>query len=92
MDAALKIPVIDARATGENINRMRKARGLSTAEMQDILGFTNRNAIYKWFRGVNLPTLDNLVILAALFDVTVSDIIVVSKEVRFAAKDRKNGV
>ena len=92
MDAALKIPVIDARATGENINRMRKARGLSTAEMQDILGFTNRNAIYKWFRGVNLPTLDNLVILAALFDVNVSDIIVVSKEVRFAAKDRKNGV
>jgi transcriptional regulator with XRE-family HTH domain len=81
MDAALKIPVIDARATGENINRMRKARGLSTAEMQDILGFTNRNAIYKWFRGVNLPTLDNLVILAALFDVNVSDIIVVSKEV-----------
>ena len=81
MDAALKIPVIDARATGENINRMRKARGLSTAEMQDILGFTNRNAIYKWFRGVNLPTLDNLVILAALFDVNMSDIIVVSKEV-----------
>ena len=81
MDAALKIPVIDARATGENINRMRKARGLSTAEMQDILGFTNRNAIYKWFRGVNLPTLDNLVILAALFEVSVSDIIVVSKEV-----------
>jgi transcriptional regulator with XRE-family HTH domain len=81
MDAALKIPVIDARATGENINRMRKAKGLSTAEMQDILGFTNRNAIYKWFRGVNLPTLDNLVILAALFDVNVSDIIVVSKEV-----------
>lgn len=81
MDAALKIPVIDARATGENINRMRKARGLSTAEMQDILGFTNRNAIYKWFRGVNLPTLDNIVILAALFDVNVSDIIVVSKEV-----------
>lgn len=81
MDAALKIPVIDARATGENINRMRKARGLSTAEMQDILGFTNRNAIYKWFRGVNLPTLDNLVILAALFEVNVSDIIVVNKEV-----------
>lgn len=81
MDAVLKIPVIDARATGENINRMRKASGLSTAEMQDILGFTNRNAIYKWFRGVNLPTLDNLVILAALFDVNVSDIIVVSKEV-----------
>ena len=81
MDAALKIPVIDARATGENINRMRKAKGLSTAEMQDILGFTNRNAIYKWFRGVNLPTLDNIVILAALFDVNVSDIIVVSKEV-----------
>ena len=81
MDAALKIPIIDARATGENINRMRKARGLSTTEMQDILGFTNRNAIYKWFRGVNLHTLDNIVILAALFDVNVSDIIVVSKEV-----------
>lgn len=81
MDAAVRVPVIDAKATGENINRMRKAKGLSTTEMQDVLGFTNRNAIYKWFNGVNLPTLDNLVILAALLEVNMNDIIVVSKEV-----------
>lgn len=70
------IPVIDVKATGENINRMRKERNLSTLEMQSVLGLASRMAIYKWFNGQSLPTLDNMVILASMFGVSVNDILV----------------
>ena len=69
-------PVINMTATGQNIVRMRKAAGLTVQELQAIFGFTSPQAIYKWQRGTAMPTLDNLVVLAAVFGVTMDDIIV----------------
>ena len=70
------IPVIDTVATGKNIVRLRKQAGLTIRDVQDVFGFSTPQAIYKWQRGDALPTIDNLVILAAIFDVTIDDIIV----------------
>lgn len=72
-----KVPVIDTRATGQNIKRLRQSAGVSVRELQTILGFTNPQAIYKWQNGDSLPTIDNLVILAAVLGVTIDEIIVV---------------
>ena len=72
----MMIPTIDAVATGENINRLRIERDLTVADMQDVLGFSTPQAIYKWLNGKNLPTIDNLVILADMLNVSVSEIIV----------------
>ena len=69
-------PVIDLDATGKNISRLRAGAGYSVKELQGILGFANPQAIYKWQNGINLPTVDNLVVLAAVFGVTVDDILV----------------
>ena len=69
-------PVIDLSATGVNIARLRTGAGYSVKELQSILGFANPQAIYKWQNGVNLPTVDNLVILAVAFGVKVDDILV----------------
>ena len=71
-----RIPVVDLTATGMNIERLRKQSGLSVKNLQDIFGFSTPQAIYKWQRGTAMPTLDNLVALAAIFDVTLDDIIV----------------
>ena len=71
------MPVIDMVATGKNIERMRKAAGLSVRDLKDVFGFATPQAIYKWQHGTALPTLDNLVILANAFDVAMDDIIVV---------------
>ncbi|MBR3395253.1 MAG: helix-turn-helix transcriptional regulator [Firmicutes bacterium] len=71
-----KIPVIDLSATGQNIARLRIAAGLSVKELQDIFGFANPQAIYKWQNGLCLPTLDNLVILAAALGVGLEEIVV----------------
>ena len=53
------------------------AAGLSVRDMQIVFGFSTPQAIYKWFRGTAMPTIDNLVILAAMLDVTLDEIVVV---------------
>lgn len=69
-------PVIDMTATGINIVRMRQNAGLTVKDLQDIFGFSTPQAIYKWQRGTAMPTVDNLVVLAAVFGVTIDDILV----------------
>ena len=73
----IRVPVIDLTATGQNIKNLRVAAGISVRDLQNILGFTNPQAIYKWQNGDSLPSIDNLVILAAVFGVTVDEILVV---------------
>ena len=74
-----KMPTIDMIATGNNIKRLRKLNGLTIANMQDVFGFGTPQAIFKWMRGDSLPTIDNLVILADMFNVTIDDIIVIKR-------------
>lgn len=69
-------PVIDTVATGENIQRLRRERGLSVRDLQTFFGFEEPQAIYKWQRGKSLPSVDNLYALSALLDVSMDDIIV----------------
>lgn len=82
----MMIPAIDMVATGRNIMKLRKAAGLSVREIQNIFGFTTPQAIYKWQHGTAMPTIDNLVVLAAVLDVTIDEILVVQREdiVQFA--------
>ena len=72
----VNLPVIDMARTGQNIGRLRKQAGLSVKDLQDIFGFATPQAIYKWQQGVALPTIDNLVVLAAVLQVRVDDILV----------------
>ena len=72
-----RMPVIDMTATGTNITRLRINAGLTVRDLQNIFGFSTPQAIYKWQRGDAMPTLDNMVVLAAVFVVAIDDIIVV---------------
>ncbi len=73
------MPMVDLKKTGENINRLRVKNNMSVKELQDVFGFTTPQAIYKWQHGTALPTVDNLVVLANVFGVTVDEILVVEK-------------
>lgn len=76
------MPTIDMVATGRNIMRLREAAGMTVKDVQAIFGFATPQAIYKWQHGTTMPTIDNLVVLAALFDVTVDQILVVDTAVK----------
>ena len=71
------MPTIDMVATGKNIERLRKAAGLSVRDLQDVFGFATPQAIYKWQHGTAMPTIDNLVVLAAVLEVPMDAIIVI---------------
>ena len=70
---------IDPIATGLNILRLRKERGLSVKDIQRYFHFEEPRAIYKWQSGKSLPSLDNLYSLSALFQVPMDAIIVGTK-------------
>ena len=73
----MEIPFVDTVATGRNIDRLRIAAGMSVKDMQMVFGFATPQAIYKWIHGTSMPTIDNLVILAAMLGVTLDEIVVV---------------
>ena len=76
------MPVIDMVKTGQNIMNLRVAAGLSVKDLQDIFGFATPQAIYKWQHGTALPTIDNLVVLAAVFGVHMDEILVLDTVVQ----------
>ena len=73
---AKTFPVIDLAATGDNIRRLRLARGLTVRDLQSYFGFEEPRAIYKWQSGDSLPSVDNLFALGSLLGVTVDQILV----------------
>ena len=72
----MTLPTIDLAQTGANIVSLRKAAGLTVHDLQMVFGFNSPQAIYKWQNGAALPTVDNLLVLAALFHVRIDDILV----------------
>ena len=68
-------PVLSLEETGKNIKRLRNERGISVKELQEILGFDNPQAIYNWERGRNMPSIDNLLILSQIFEVSINTIV-----------------
>ncbi len=73
-----QMPAVDMAATGANIAKLRIANAMTVKDLQMIFGFATPQAIYKWQNGTSLPTIDNLVVLAAVFKVKMDDIIIVN--------------
>ena len=73
-----KYPSIDLVKTGDNITRLMKEKNIKVSDLQEVFGFEYPQAIYKWQYGTAMPTIDNLVVLAALFQVHMDDILVIN--------------
>ena len=68
--------VIDVKATGANIRKLREQRGLTVKDVQQFFGFEMPQAVYRWEAGINLPTVDNLYLLAGFLGVKIDDILI----------------
>lgn len=73
-------PMIDLKATGANIVRLRKAKGLSVKDLQAYFGFEQPQAIYKWQWGESLPSVDNLYALSKILNTSIDSILVGSDQ------------
>ena len=67
-------------ATGRNIVKLREQSGMTVKDLQTVFGFTTPQAIYKWQRGTALPTIENMIVLAAVFGVSIEEILVIEQE------------
>ena len=74
----ITFPAIDLRATGRNIARLTKERGLTVRDVQSFFGFSEPQAVYKWQSGKSLSSVDNLYALSRLLEVPMEDILVPS--------------
>lgn len=84
------IPAIDMAQTGKNIVKFRKAAGLSVKDLQIVFGFATPQAIYKWQKGLALPTIDNLVVLASILEVKIDDILALDDPVNMSLYTKKS--
>ena len=66
---------IDMEKTGKKIKEIRKRSGMTIRQVQEACGISSA-AVCKWQNGQAMPTLDNLIILADLWDVKMDDLIV----------------
>lgn len=89
--SVIQFPVIDLQRTGENIVRLRQARGLSVRDLQQYFGFEEPVAIYKWQKGQSLPSVDNLFALSALLGVPMNEILIESniRKVDFSSAEQQ---
>ncbi len=53
--------------------------------LQEIFGFATPQAIYKWQHGTAMPTIDNLIVLSAVFQVSMDEIIIVENNTQISA-------
>ena len=72
----MNFPVVNMERRGQNIASLRRQHGMSVRQLQDRMGFSTPQAIYKWQHGESLPTVDNLVALSAIFAVPIDAILI----------------
>ena len=76
MSTEFVYPVIDMRATGTHIKALMDAREISVQDVQEAMGLAAPQAVYRWLRGSNLPSVDNLFALSRYLNVQMEDVIV----------------
>lgn len=68
------------KKTGQRIKELCKSRNISVKDIQQNLFIGSFQAIYAWFSGKSLPSLDNLYRLSRLLKVPMDEIIVGQQE------------
>ena len=68
-------PLINKRETVVNLRRIMDMRGITPKDVQEYLGLGCVQSVYRWFDGVNMPTIDNLYALSELLNVPIDAIV-----------------
>lgn len=69
------IPVINMAKTARNLREKKREMRLTAEEIAEQAHVTTQS-VYRWTSGQAVPTIDNLVILAQMFDCLIDDLII----------------
>lgn len=67
---------LDAVLTGRKLQDAIKQSGHSIKELQEMLGLSCPQPIYRWIKGRTLPSIDNLYMLSRILGVHMEDLLV----------------
>ena len=76
MSTKFVYPVIDLTATGAHLKELLEKRGVTVQDIQEAMGLASPQAVYRWLRGSNMPSVDNLYALSRSLDVPMNNVIV----------------
>lgn len=82
---------IDQKKTGRYLKQLIQNAGLEVKDVQRILHLEYPQSIYRWFKGILLPSVDHLYVLSVVLGVHMEDMIVTyNDELRFVNDKKKS--
>lgn len=75
-----KYPIIDVKRTGSLLRLICKCKNLTVKDIQKKLHIASNQAIYDWFNGKTMPSLNNLYALSCLINIPMEGIIITKKQ------------
>lgn len=70
---------IDIQRTGERLKKLSVRHGYSVKDIQEYLGLSCPQSIYRWYKGIILPSVDHLLRLSELYHLHMEDLLVYTK-------------
>ena len=67
--------VIDMKATGKRLQDEARRRGYSVRQIQEYMGLSCPQPVYRWYKGAMLPSVDHLLLLSELYGVHMEDLL-----------------
>lgn len=67
---------IDMKLTGKKLSYLAKLRGYSVKDIPKYLGLACPQPVYRWYKGIILPSVDNLLRLSELFGIHMEELLV----------------
>lgn len=71
----MQYPIIDKKRTAKRIRFFMRCAGLRPSDIQDFLGLTCVQTVYRWLDGTNIPSVDNLYALSRLLGIKIDDML-----------------
>ena len=76
MSKRISYPNIDMQRTGIKLKHMIESAGYTPRIIQDYLHLSCVQPIYRWYKGLILPSVDHLLMLSELLNVHMEDLLV----------------
>lgn len=76
MAKRITYPNIDMQRTGRKLKHMIESAGYTPRMIQEYLHLSCVQPIYRWYKGLILPSVDHLLMLSELLNVHMEDLLV----------------
>ena len=73
---------INVEKTGEQLKTITREKGYEVKDLMTLTGYSSQ-AVYKWFNGRSVPSIDTLVVLSKALDMEIMELLVIDGEFDF---------